>query len=132
MAKILIVEDEPVNAEVASVMMQAAGHIVGHAANGEQGWAILELTTDSDGSFDLILMDVLMPVMDGITLTRKIRASGRYPNLPIVGMTAKATAADKQECLDAGMNVVITKPFRNKELLAVIGEVLSDKVFDGE
>lgn len=98
MARILIVDDEALNLEVAAVICGAAGHAVTTARDGLEALACLEGAT-----FDLILLDVLMPRLDGIALTQKLRADSRFVDLPIVGMTAKAVPVDIQEMLAAGM-----------------------------
>lgn len=119
MAKILVVEDEPTNLEVAIVILKNAGHTVGTATNGEEALECLR-----DEAFDLVLMDVLMPVMDGITATRAIRADPRLANVRIVGVTAKAANKDRQEMLDAGMEAVLIKPYRNKILRDTVSRLL--------
>ncbi len=75
--------------------------------------------------FDLVLMDVQMPDMDGLEATRHIRAQPALAGLPVLGMTAHALARDRQQCLDAGMDEVIVKPFEPNELFAVIARWLS-------
>lgn len=115
MAHILIVEDEPINAEVAAVICEGAGHTTRWALNGEEALRQLD-----EECFDLLLVDALMPVMDGLTFTRRVREMSRHAKVPIIGLTAKASQADLSEMLTAGMNQVLTKPYRNKELLAVL------------
>ena len=87
MAYILIVEDDPVGAEVATVICEAAGHTTAHAANGRE--ALERLAAER---FDLALVDVQMPEMDGVTLTRIVRADAAYQHMPVLGCTAKASA----------------------------------------
>lgn len=119
MAHILIVEDEPINAEVAAVICEGAGHTTRWALNGEEALRLLEAE-----QFDLLLVDALMPVMDGLTLTRRVREAAGLAGLPIIGLTAKASQADLSEMVSVGMNQVLTKPYRNKELLAVLESYL--------
>jgi CheY-like chemotaxis protein len=90
----------------------------------ENGQVAVDMAHDK--RFDLILMDVQMPVMDGIEATRKIRQEPN-PNqdTPIVAMTAHAMSGDREKCLDAGMNDYITKPFRQADLLTVIQRIAS-------
>lgn len=74
------------------------------------------------GDIDMVLMDVQMPVMDGLEATRKIRSMKEtdLANIPIIAMTANAFASDVQDCLDAGMNAHVPKPFRKEELITTI------------
>lgn len=106
--KILLVDDNPVNLKVASLMLERLGCSVQQAENGQ---IAVELTEAE--SFDLILMDCHMPVMDGFEATRSIR-DGRSScrDIPILALTASAVKSDKQLCLDAGMNDHIAKPVR--------------------
>lgn len=119
MARILVVEDEPTNCEIAVAVLRNAGHQVEHATNGHEA-----LETLFQGSFDLVVMDVLMPVMDGITATRAIRAHPLWHALPVVGVSARASQADRVEMLEAGMDAVLIKPYRNRELRALIESLL--------
>lgn len=115
MAHILIVDDEPFNCEVAGIICQAAGHRVTYAADGHAALEVLE----RDGA-DLLLVDFLMPVMDGLVLTRHVRSHPRFAALPIVGVTARAETADRERLLAAGMNQVLGKPLTNQGLRQVL------------
>jgi signal transduction histidine kinase/CheY-like chemotaxis protein/HPt (histidine-containing phosphotransfer) domain-containing protein len=112
--RILLVEDSPVNCEVAVGMLEALGCKVETAADGSIG---LELALS--WGFDAILMDCQMPLMDGFEATRRIRAAeaegGREP-VPIVALTANALQGDRERCLEAGMSDFISKPFTMKRL----------------
>ncbi|BDQ33256.1 ATP-binding protein [Pseudodesulfovibrio portus] len=115
---ILVAEDEQVNALVTSGILKKRGHSVTVVGNGQH--AIDALMRNP---FDLVLMDVQMPVINGLEVTEIIRrgAAENVPrDIPIVGLTAYATDADRKLCLDAGMNFVVTKPFEAGELLASI------------
>ncbi len=114
-ARILLVEDNPVNQLVAKGMLGKLGCEVSVAAHGADALEQLE-----HGSFDLVLMDCNMPVMDGYEASRRIRQSGRWPNLPIVALTANAMPEERERCRAAGMNDYLAKPFRREELLALI------------
>jgi PAS domain S-box-containing protein len=104
--RILLVEDDPVNREVALDMLQEGpGLRVDVAVNGAEA-----LERVRAGSYDLILMDMQMPVMDGLTATRGIRCLPNGAEVPIVAMTANAFEDDRQRCLDAGMNDHVAKP----------------------
>ena len=119
-AKILLAEDNRVNQTVAVRMLNKMGHSVTIANTGFEVLALLE-----SGTFDLVLMDVQMPGMDGFTATRAIRGSRTTSaQVPIIAMTAHAMRGDRERCLDAGMNGYIAKPIRATELRAVIDEAL--------
>ncbi len=102
--KVLLVEDNDLNQEVASEILRDAGLVVDIADNGQ-----IAVDMVKAGFYDLILMDMQMPVMDGVTATREIRKLGLI-DLPIIAMTANAMQADKEKCMDAGMNDHIAKP----------------------
>ncbi|OQW89833.1 MAG: hypothetical protein BWK72_00870 [Rhodoferax ferrireducens] len=104
-ARILLVEDNDLNQEVAMELLRDAGFIVDLAENGE-----VALQKVKHGSFDLVLMDMQMPVMDGETATRQLRQMPACAELPIIAMTANVQDSDRQRCLAAGMNDHIPKP----------------------
>ncbi|MDQ0739407.1 signal transduction histidine kinase/ActR/RegA family two-component response regulator [Pseudomonas sp. W4I3] len=114
-ARILLVEDNPVNQLVAKGMLSKLGCEVIVAAHGGEALKLLE-----DQRFDLVLMDCNMPVMDGYEASRQIRQSGRWPDLPIVALTANALAEERERCRAAGMNDYLAKPFRREELKALL------------
>ncbi|MCI0910831.1 hybrid sensor histidine kinase/response regulator [Pseudomonas putida] len=114
-ARILLVEDNPVNQLVAKGMLAKLGCRIQVAT---QGVEALEWLEQED--FDLVLMDCNMPVMDGYEASRRIRQSGRWPELPIVALTANAMPEERERCRAAGMNDYLAKPFRREELLALI------------
>ena len=118
---ILLVEDNPTNRMVASKILQAMGVVVSTAEHGGEG-----VDAARQGAYDLILMDVQMPVMDGIEATRRIRAlSGKAAHTPIVGLTANAMAYQKETYLAAGMNGVASKPISPAALIAEISRVMA-------
>ncbi|MFJ2985448.1 MULTISPECIES: response regulator [unclassified Pseudomonas] len=114
-ARILLVEDNPVNQLVAKGMLAKLGCQVQLATQGVEALECLE-----QEDFDLVLMDCNMPVMDGYEASRRIRQSGRWPELPIVALTANAMPEERERCRAAGMNDYLAKPFRREELLALI------------
>ena len=120
--RVLLAEDSLVNQKLAVCLLEKWGHQVSVAANGHQ--AIAAVAAEP---FDLVLMDVQMPDLDGLEATAAIRRSeaesGRH--LPIVAMTAHAMVGDRERCLAAGMDGYLSKPIRARELLAVIEQVLS-------
>jgi len=128
--RILLVEDNPVNQTVAVKMLEKVGHVVTVAANGKEAVDCYDAER-----FDLILMDVQMPVMGGLEATQAIRArearrswaaGGKWQSTPIVAMTAHAMQGDRDRCLMAGMDDYIAKPIKPAELHGVIDRVLGD------
>lgn len=117
-ARILLVEDNPVNANLAKLMLTRAGHSVQTARD---GWEALKLFTARSKEFDMIFMDVEMPGMDGLRTTRRIRSLG-HGDVPIVAMTAHALKEDMQKCLDSGMNDYLSKPIRKDLLLQMVSK----------
>ncbi len=121
--KVLLAEDNPVNQRIAASMLKNQGIDVTVANNGKE---VLELLEKKD--FDLILMDVQMPQMDGITATKKIREKGI--SIPIVALTANAFEEDRKRCLEAGMNAYTSKPIKADELMKIISELLEKEEKD--
>ncbi|MEF8727160.1 MAG: PAS domain S-box protein [Accumulibacter sp.] len=119
-ARVLLVEDHPVNREVALEQLQALGFAVDTAENGSQATARV-----GSERYDLILMDVQMPVLDGMAATRAIRAMPGGETIPIVAMTANAFDDDRQRCLAAGMNDFVAKPVEPAVLHAILLRWLS-------
>lgn len=113
--RILLVEDNRVNQIVASGLLQKMGHEVDHAENGERALAALALKP-----YDLVLMDCQMPVMDGYEATRRIRQNPQWSQLPVIAVTANVMSGDREECLAAGMDDYITKPYNRK----ILGDVI--------
>ena len=119
-ARILVVEDNPVNQKVVTGVLGKRGYSLEVANDGREAIAKLE----QDRAFDLILMDVQMPVLDGLEATRMIRKDPRWKNMPIVAMTAHAMTGDKENCLEAGMDDYVSKPVSPDRLLRVVEEYL--------
>ena len=113
--RVLVVEDEPINREIVSELIREAGLSVDIAENGLEA---LDKVTAS--RFDLILMDMQMPVLDGIGATRRLRARGFRP--PILALTASAFSEDRNRCLEAGMNDFIIKPIQPESFYATVYE----------
>ena len=113
--RILLVEDNPVNQMVAKGMLGKLGCEVIVAAHGAEALDQLE-----HSDFDLVLMDCNMPVMDGYEASRQIRRSGRWPQLPIVALTANAMSEERERCHAAGMNDYLVKPLRREALAALL------------
>jgi two-component system, sensor histidine kinase and response regulator len=110
-ARLLLVEDNELNQEVARELLTGAGFSVEIADNGQEALDRLQQST-----FDLVLMDMQMPIMDGLTATRRVREQPQWAQLPIVAMTANAMEQDRQQCMDAGMNDFVSKPIEPEQL----------------
>ncbi len=115
----MVVEDNPVNQQVAQALLEGIGVTVQLAGNGEQALSKL-----GRGTFDVVMMDIQMPGMDGFEATRRIRALGRCGSIPIVAMTAHAMADDRQRCLEAGMDGYVPKPVDPDRLFRVLARWL--------
>jgi two-component system sensor histidine kinase/response regulator len=120
--RVLLAEDNPVNQRVAVALLEKRGHTVTVAGDGVAALAALE-----QQPFDVILLDVQMPVLDGLETARRIRARERQAggHVPIVAMTAYAMKGDREKCLEAGMDAYLAKPVRAHELFEVIDTVLA-------
>ena len=118
--RLLLVEDNIINQEVAAAILRSAGVLVELASNGHDAVAKVREAVQANNPFGLVLMDRHMPGMDGLQTTRKIRADARFADLPIVAMTADVVGSAREECLRAGMNDFISKPFTPDSLFPVV------------
>ncbi len=125
-ASVLIVEDNPTNQEIARELLHQAGFRTTTAENGEQALEVLRKQ-----SFDAVLMDVQMPIMDGYETTKRIRRSRRIDkDVPIIAITAHAMSGDREQALQAGMNDYIAKPFDPQQLIAKVRQWIADPKSD--
>ena len=118
--RLLLVEDNELNREIANTLLEAKGAVITNAVNGAEA---VELFRNSPpGTFDVILMDVMMPVMDGLTAAKTIRALDRADarTIPIFAMTANAFSEDVAKSLAAGMNEHLSKPLNMDVLLSTV------------
>lgn len=124
--RVLVVDDNSLNSSLASIMLEEMGMSAYTAADGTE--AVRALESCGDGEYDLVLMDMQMPTMDGITATKKIRASkrGYLQKVPIIALTANAFVEDVEICLKAGMNGHISKPFNREDFIKKMAEALSE------
>ncbi|PYG01309.1 PAS domain S-box-containing protein [Thioalkalivibrio sp. ALE21] len=116
---VLLVEDNPINQQVARELLQGTGVTVEVANNGQEALDRLE-----SGTFDLVLMDVQMPVMDGYDATHNLRRRPGLESLPVIAMTAHAMSGDRERCLDAGMNDYLSKPVQPDTLHTMLARWL--------
>ncbi len=117
-ARILLAEDNEINQQIAVELLEGAGAHITVSNNGLEAVALL---CQKPAGYDLILMDLQMPEMDGYQATAKIRSEARFAKLPIIAMTAHATMEEKQRCLAAGMNDHISKPIDPDALFETVG-----------
>ena len=116
----LLVEDNEINQQVAVELIEGVGGVVTVASDGRQGVAVLEGAGDPL-PFDVVLMDIQMPEMDGYQATARLRSQARFADLPIVAMTAHATTEERQRCVAAGMNDHVAKPIDPDALYDALG-----------
>jgi signal transduction histidine kinase/CheY-like chemotaxis protein/HAMP domain-containing protein len=122
-ARVLLVEDNELNREVAFGLLEDAHLSLDTAENGQ-----IAIQKIDHQKYDLVLMDMQMPVMDGVTATKAIRSNRRFQSLPIVGMTANAMDRDRQTCLEAGMNDYLTKPIDPDKLFDALLRWIAPRV----
>ena len=124
--KLLLVEDNELNVEIAQMQLEEAGAKVTVAGDGKQALETFE--SNPEGAFDAILMDIMMPVMDGITATKAIRSLDRKDaaTIPIIAMSANAFEEDAKKSLEAGMNAHLSKPLRIEQVIAEIAKYKND------
>lgn len=118
--RILAVDDNRINLFILERALQLEGASVQMAADGQQALRILDALPDQ---FDAVLMDIQMPVMDGLSATRAIRSNPRLAGLPVIALTAGGFSEDRQSALAAGMNDVLAKPVNLDQMVAVLAGV---------
>jgi two-component system sensor histidine kinase/response regulator len=123
--KVLLVEDNPINRQVAQELLRDAGLAVDCAGNGLEALQRLELTP-----YDVVLMDVQMPEMDGMEATRRLKRDPRLAKIPVIALTAHALASDRKRFLDAGMDDYLSKPIEESRLLRTLARWLPHEMHD--
>lgn len=132
--RILLVEDNSVNQEVASIILDELGLVVNIASDGKEALDALRAAKDND-KYSLVLMDCQMPVMDGYQATRAIRrgeAGAHFRNIPIIAMTANAMKGDREKCMNAGMDDYLSKPIEEEELYKKLTQWIVEQKTKGE
>ena len=143
--KVLIVDDDisickllekvmhsnELNMEIAQFVLESAGAVLSRAMNGKEALECFQAS--APGTFDVILMDVMMPVMDGFEATRAIRALDREDakTIPIIAMTANAFAEDRKRAFEAGMNEHLAKPLESRQMKEVLANYRREKAQPG-
>jgi HAMP domain-containing protein/signal transduction histidine kinase/DNA-binding response OmpR family regulator len=122
--KILMVDDDIRNIYALSSVLEDKGLDITSAQNGKEALALLN---DTENEFDIVLMDIMMPVMDGYEAMKEIRKDNKINNIPIIALTAKAQAEDKKLCIDAGANDYMAKPIDHEQLLSLLKVWLTAK-----
>jgi signal transduction histidine kinase/CheY-like chemotaxis protein len=120
-ARVLLVEDNLVNQKVVIAVLRKKGYQIDVAGDGQQALTMLD---SAQHPYNVVLMDIQMPVMDGMEATRVLRRDPRWQNLPVIAMTAHAMNGDKERCLEAGMNAYIAKPVQPTHLISMIEKYL--------
>jgi two-component system, sensor histidine kinase and response regulator len=118
--RVLLAEDNEMNQQIARELLESAGAIVTIANHGGEAVELLTRSQESAASFDVVLMDLQMPVMDGLSATKLLRTHHNLDKLPIIAMTAHALVEERQRCIDAGMNDHISKPIDPDNLFATL------------
>ena len=121
---LLLAEDNPVNQKLATKLLTKAGYRVEVVNNGQEAIAVYQANPEN---FDIILMDIQMPQMNGLDATRAIRENG-FQKVPIIAMTANAMEGDRRKCLDSGMNDYITKPIKRETIFRILRKWVFEKV----
>jgi two-component system, cell cycle response regulator DivK len=121
MAKIVLIEDNPANAKLASFLLRFGGHDVWQASDAETGLALVRAEMPA-----LVLMDVQLPGMDGLAATRQIKADPAIGHIPVVAITSHAMKGDDETMRAAGCNGYLPKPFHHRDLLALVNKMLGE------
>lgn len=115
--RVLVVDDDMRNVFAMTKVLEDAGLVVSQAENGQ---AALDAINSADNSFELILMDIMMPIMNGVEATTKIRKLPAYHSTPIIALTAKTMPGDRHKCIEAGASEYLTKPIDTDKLLSIL------------
>ena len=120
-AGLLLVEDNPVNQKVVVAILGRKGYRIDIANHGREA---IEQLEGAEAPYDVVLMDVQMPVLDGLETTRLLRRNPKWEEVPIIAMTAHAMSGDRERCLEAGMSAYISKPVQPANLVSTVERYL--------
>lgn len=120
--RVLVADDDPVNLEIATFLLDEIGFVTEQADDGEQALAVATAQ-----EFDLVLLDVQMPVMDGLEVSRRLQQMDAYARVPVIAITGNVFSEDRQVCRDAGMSLFIPKPIAQDDFYQTLWEALSGK-----
>ena len=120
--KILIVEDNPINMRLIEMTLRAKNYTLLQATDGEEA-----LDVAKEGRPDLILMDIQLPKIDGLEVTRRLKKTKAFRRIPVIAMTAYAMKGDKERAIEAGCDAYLSKPINTRELPGMIAEMLSQR-----
>jgi len=123
MARIVVIEDNPANMKLATFLLHGAGHEVLQATDAESGLALIHAEMPA-----LVLMDVQLPGMDGITATRQLKADPATAHIPVIALTSHAMKGDEETMRVAGCDGYLAKPFHHRELLGMVEKMLAGSV----
>jgi two-component system cell cycle response regulator len=118
---ILLIEDDPLSARLVDLILKSEGHRVIMAQDGPQGLEIAQRTR-----LDLVLLDLMLPGIDGFEVLRRLRADPKTADVKVVVVSAKSQPADKERAAELGIDYYLTKPYRKVELLEVVRSLLSE------
>lgn len=122
MTRLLVVDDEPINLTIITECLSDDGYTIDEATDGEEAWAMLQRY-----DYDLVILDRMMPRLDGLELLKRIKANPRWATLPVIMQTAAASQQQVSEGLQAGAYYYLTKPYRPEALLALVKGVVDDQ-----
>jgi DNA-binding response OmpR family regulator len=125
---LLIVDDEPLNREIIGEFLDDPDYRLSYAENGEEAWSELLAARAEDRAIDLIVLDRMMPVLDGLSLLKRVKADGRFNGLPVIMQTAAAAPEEVREGIEAGAYYYLTKPYEPAALYAIIRAALDDEI----
>jgi CheY-like chemotaxis protein len=129
--RVLLVEDNLVNQKVVLAILRKKGYRIDVAGDGREALSKLDASLAApDQAYNLVLMDVQMPVLDGLETTRIVRLNSRWDRLPIIAMTAHAMNGDRERCLQAGMNSYVSKPIQPAHLLSIIEKQVQEQTIE--
>ena len=121
MIRLLTVDDEPINLAIIAESLAEDGYLIDEAGDGEEAWALMQETR-----YDLLVLDRMMPRLDGLSLLKRIKADPAWAEMPVIMQTAAATQQEVREGLEAGAHYYLTKPYEPEALRALVNTVIAD------